>query len=360
MEKIDSKTNRRQVELMKRRFDVDEEKKIVKMDVYYDVADDVLDANLDTKVPSFNREKFGRIKELISDFPNEYKVDLNIKIDDYQNYKPEEIMDGFNDAVELTHYTGNKEHKKKWIQITFLLIAGIMLLNIMARGVLTNWLGLSENGTNVFKEVFDITSWVFIWEAVSLLFLSPSETRVISLTLAHRLGQVSLLDKNGKVLVSEDYRESYISTAKEKELRSVGKYMLLITGAAFLGLAINNIIGMIIDLPTFFDTSEVDPEGMPIFIAIAVIATIISGAAAIFEALGGLAAISAFTGKVGRLYRLVLPFGIIVFAVTTLDVVYGAMNNSSVVAGVIGLIISIIYIVGAIFLMVTKDKEPAK
>ena len=36
-------------------------------------------------------------------------------------YKPEELLDGFNDAVELTHYSGNRAHKKKWVQIVFLL-----------------------------------------------------------------------------------------------------------------------------------------------------------------------------------------------------------------------------------------------
>lgn len=92
MEKIDSKLHRRQFELMKKRFDVDEQNKIVKLDLYYDKADDVLESNIDTKVPTFNRDKFGRIKEIISDFPQEYKADVDIKIDDYQDYKPQDVL----------------------------------------------------------------------------------------------------------------------------------------------------------------------------------------------------------------------------------------------------------------------------
>ena len=42
MERIDSKLQRRQLELMKKRFDVDEENKIVTIDLYYDKVDDVL------------------------------------------------------------------------------------------------------------------------------------------------------------------------------------------------------------------------------------------------------------------------------------------------------------------------------
>lgn len=78
---------------MKKRFDVDEQNKIVKLGLYYDKADDVLESNINTKVPTFNRDKFGRIKEIISDFPQEYKADGNVKIDDYQDYKPQDVLD---------------------------------------------------------------------------------------------------------------------------------------------------------------------------------------------------------------------------------------------------------------------------
>ena len=73
----------RRHELMKKRFDVDEENKIVKLDLHYESVDEVLDEHLDTKVASFNREKFAAIQDIVSDFPLEYKVDVGIKIDDY-------------------------------------------------------------------------------------------------------------------------------------------------------------------------------------------------------------------------------------------------------------------------------------
>ena len=361
MDKVDSKLLNRQVELMKKRFDVDEENKIVKVDIVYDKADDILVSNLDTRVPTFDREKFGRIKEVISDFPLDYKADLNIRIDDYQGYEAQEIIDGFNDAVELTHYSGNREHKKKWIQITFLLIAGIMLLNILARGVLENWLDLSETNASVFKEVFDITSWVFIWEAVSLSFLTPSDDRLMSLTLARRLNRVSLLDKNKKVLVSELYRESYENTAQEKKLKTVGKYALLVSGAAFFALAISELISLIIEIPNFINmvgSSESDSIGA--LIVFDVLFLSLSGLITIFEGLGGLAAISAFTGKVGRLYKMVLPFGIIVSIFEVINLVFAIALQTKIVTASIGTLVSLAYLLGAIFLIVTREKKPSK
>ena len=357
MDKIDSKLNSRQIELMKKRFDVDEENKIVKLDLYYEKADEILESNVDTKVPNFDREKFGRIKELISDFPLDYKADLNIKIDDYEGYKPEELLDGFNDAVELTHYSGNRAHKKKWVQIVFLLLAGILLLNIMARGVLENWLDLNETSTDVLREVFDITSWVFIWQAVSLWFLSPTEDRVTSLTLSHRIRNVAFLDNKDKVLVQEDYRECYDNTNHEKKLRTVGKYLLLISGAAFFGLGISNFFTAIFELPGLI--ALFSPDGSDEIIATIIFTVILLSmqlTTVVFEILGGLAAISSFTGKVGKLYRVVLPFGIIVFLVELASFVLRLNQGEFSATSLIGFIVALAYLLGVIFLMVTKQK----
>ena len=359
MDNIDSKLNSRQIELMKKRFDVDEENKIVKLDLYYDKADDILESNVDTKVPNFDREKFGHIKELISDFPLDYKADLNIKIADYEGYKPEELLDGFNDAVELTHYSGNRAHKKKWVQIVFLLLAGILLLNIMARGIVENWLDLSDTSTDVLKEVFDITSWVFIWQAVSLWFLSPTEDRVTSLTLSHRIRNVAFLDKKDKVLVQEDYRQCYDNTSHEKKLRTIGKYLLLISGAAFLGLGISNLISAFIELPALFATFTEEGAALVAAIIIGVLIVIIQLLAVVFEVLGGLAAISSFTGKVGKLYRLVLPFGIIVFGVELANFIVKLSQGQFSATSLIGFIVALAYLLGVIFLMATK-KKPLK
>ena len=359
MEKVDSKLQRRQLELMKKRFDVDEENKIVKIDLYYDKAEDILDENIDTKVPSFNREKFGRIKDLIGDFPLDYKCDLNIKIGDYQDYKAEELMSGFNDAVELTHYSGNREHKKKWIQITLLLIAGILLLTIMAKGLVENWLSFNETGQSVFKEVFDITSWVFIWEAVSLLFLTPSETRLISIALARRLKNVKFVDANDKVLASEDYRDSYSNTVSEKKARTFAKYALLISGAAFLGLGISGLISSFGDVRliiTLTQQTETDPGAALVLLIIMLAISFVSIA---FEIIGGIAAMSAFVGR-GKFYKAMLPFGILSFIFEVLGLVFSIASGIFNVSYAVGVIIATAYLVGAILLIATKEKVNEK
>ena len=359
MEKVDNKTHERQVELMKKRFDVDEEKKIVKLDLHYESVDEILETNIDAYVPTFDRSKFERIKEVITDFPTEYKVDINMKIDDYKGLKPEDVMDGFNDAVELTHYDGGRQHKKKWIQIVFLLIAGILILSLIGRDIIFNILNLNESGSSVLREVLDITSWVFVWQAVSLMFLSPTESRLISLTLVKRLNQLSFLDKNGKVVASEHYLDSYSGTAKERKARKLGKYLLLITGAAFFGLGTYNMIEFFFLIPSAVSIGA-DSEMPAISIIISLFFLSIYMSVVIIEILGGLSAISAFTGKLGKMYRFVFSFGIISLLLEIATIVVAVYNNDgSIVPAVVGSIVSLGYMVGAILIMLTREK-PAK
>ena len=358
MDRIDSKTQRRQLELMKKRFDVDEENKIVQLNLTFDTADELLEKNIDSKVPTFDRGKFEEITDTISDFPFDYKTDLNIKINDYQDYDSKELVDSLNDAVELNQYSGNKEHRKKWIQITFLLIAGIMILNIMAKGFLDNWLGLEETTASVFREVFDITSWVFIWQAVSLMFLSPTITRRISMTLARRLNKVSLRDKDGNTLQEVDYFDLYQNTINEKKARTFGKYALLISGAAFLALAISNIISVVFSIPDLVAMvqSETEGESIAMLIIVEVIFLTIEVAGALFEALGGVAAMGLFVGKKGKTHKMVLPFGIIVFLLLTTSLVLSIVKVQISFAAIAGEVIALLYLAGAVCLILTRDK----
>ena len=362
MEKIDSKIQRRQVELLKKRFDVDEEKKIVELDLHYDQADEILDKNIDSKVPTFNREKFALLDEIMSDFPREYKVNLNIKIDDYQDYKSSELMEGFNDAVELTQYSGTRGHRKKWMQIIFLLIAGIMILNILARGVIGNWLQLEDETKDVVREVFDITSWVFIWQAVSLMFLTPTFERRISLSMAFRVNEVCFIDKDDKVLIKENYHDTYNTVIRERKTRTFGRYALLISGAAFFALAISTILNTIFSIPGMINDAQADnPDYTGLLYVAAIIIIVLSLVVSVFEGLGGAAAMSLFAGRKGKLHKMVMPFGIITFSLLVFSLIINIMQGSStIVSAAIGTFIAAIYLIGAICLFVTSEKTTKK
>ena len=344
----------RRHELMKKRFDVDEENKIVKLDLHYESVDEVLDEHLDTKVASFNREKFAAIQDIVSDFPLEYKVDVGIKIDDYKQYRPEEIMDGFKDAVELTLFSGTKEHRKKWIQITFLLIAGILVLYLIGRGILGTWTGMQESTQEVFREVLDITAWVFIWQAVSLMFLTPTEERLIYLTLAKRINDICLYDKDYNLLMKETFINSSMNNASEIRIRTVGKYALLVTGALFFALGLVNIIDSFVEVPMLIVLISENSEPPVLAAGFIMIFTIL--VVAIMEILGGLAAIAAFVDKRKKLQKLIIPFGSVVFVLELLLLIYNCVNATFSLAPIVASVAGIAYLTSGIILSITKQK----
>lgn len=355
MAKEENKQHSRQVELMKKRFNVDEEKKLVDLTLNYESANDVLITNLDTKVPTFDRDKFGRIKEIISEFPIDYKVNLDITIKDYNGYKPEEMLEGFNDAVELTVYSGEKDHRKKWLQTTFLLIAGILVLFFIANGVIQNWGGITPTAAEVLREVLDISAWVFVWQAVSLAFLTPSEDRLVSLALKHRLNYVILRDKESKITAKERYSDSYNATAKEYKLRTFSRYSLLISGATFFALGSANVLTLIMDIFRASQTISNDTGNIGVAVVVNIIIYSITLSLIITEILGGLAAISVYTGRLGKLSKLVMPFGITVFVLQIVALVIGILVSAITFTQVLGAIVAALYLFGALILRFKKQ-----
>ena len=357
MNKNENKQQLRQVELMKKRFNVDEEKKLVDLTLNYETASEVLITNLDTKVPTFDRDKFSRIKEIISEFPNDYKVNLDITIQDYEGYKPEEMLEGFNDAVELTIYSGNKDNRIKWLKTIFLMIAGILVLFFIANGIIQSWAGISTTAAEVLREVLDISAWVFVWQAVSLAFLTPSEDRIISTTLKYRLNNVILRDKNSKITAKERYSDSYDATAREDKLHLFGRYSLLVSGAAFFALGSVNFLVFLTDIYNAIKTTYEQTGNAAAAIIVNVILASITLTVVAFEILGGLAAVAIYTGRAPKLQKLALPFGITTFGLQAVLLVVSIAFAQVTVSGVVGVIVSAMYLFGVIVFSIRRKAK---
>lgn len=343
---------------MKKKFDVDEENKIVKLNLQYDRAGELLEEHLETKVATFNREKFGTMKDIVSDFPVEYKADLNIKINDYEGIGADDMLESFDDAVALTVISGTRAHRKKWIQIILLLIGGILVLYLLARGLLGEWTGLAQTTQDVLKEVFDISAWVFVWQAVSLMFLTPTQERLVYLTLAKRIHRVNLLDKNNKVLATEIYNEAHSNDFSEKRSQAIAKYMLLVSGAAFFAVGVTHFVDLITNLVTIISNwNDIVSSDAGMSFAVVFIIMIIDFLSCGFEVVAGVAALFTFIGRAKKLKKLLIPFGAIALLSEVASMVLVIINGMVFFAQIVAVIIAITYFVGAILIHVTRDKN---
>ena len=236
--KRNSFEDKKELELLNKYYNVDTENKNVTMLLHYDKANDLIDSRIISKDNYlFDYEELTSINERIKRIPIVYDVDIDIQIDDYEDFEPEKLIDGFNDALELNNYNYGRERRKKWLQAAFVLTVGLTILFITAYGKLNSWFGSGQRG-EVFAETIDIFGWVFIWQCVTIAFLTPSELGVSSSLFKRRVKKITFLDKDNKKLCSEETQKFYKNWKNDKKLSIATRWALLISGFSLILLGI--------------------------------------------------------------------------------------------------------------------------
>jgi len=341
---------KRQIEILKKYYEVDEEKKIVTVPINYEKASDMLYNEVSIKSPRFNDDIFHEVRDIIDRVPFDYKVNVDYIVDDYEDYKASEIMESMNDGMELENYSLVKQSKHKWLVSAVLVLIGFLVLFLKVSAVFTNFIS-DSSGKAVFDEIMDITGWVFIWEAVSTMFLSPTDEQMTSTAIKFRVSNFSFKDKNGNVLAQETIEEASNRWIGETKVKRFGRVCLLVSGVAFCGLAFANLF--IALKTTFFDTEFMEQE-YAVIIATAIIFIVAHLVA--FQILGGLSAISRYRGR-GFLIRGTGVFAILLgLAMVTLVVFAIVLKRPSVIISAsFGLILSTFYLTG--YLIDVFDKK---
>ena len=303
---------KRQIELLRKKYQVDDEKKIVHLSLTYDKASEMLlnDHNFND-YHEISPDIIERISETITHIPLGYKTDIEFKVMDYENFKPASIMESFNDYFEENHYSGYGEIKKKTLQIAFLLLAGILLLILKVS--IRNAAWINEGITKeILLEIIEISGWVFIWESVSIMFLSPSEDRMRSIRYKRKLNNISFFDKDGNRLISETSNDVFSQWVEETKIHKIEKYSLLIGGTGLVGVGFSNLITIIAT------ASSNDWGDSKAGYIVSLVMTVLF---AIFYIIGGLAAIATYS-KRWKIRRFLTAFGIINCFIVLIEVIY--------------------------------------
>ena len=114
------------------------------------------------------------ILQYLDDIPKGYKSNIEFDITDYEGYSPKAFMDAFKYLLECDRMRFRKEKHKKNVMIAGLLSAGLFFLLIMILTLAFTF--INETVDEILTAVIEIASWVFIWEAIDLIFLSPTDT----------------------------------------------------------------------------------------------------------------------------------------------------------------------------------------
>lgn len=330
--------NKRQIELLEKYYVVDNDKKIINIDLHYPKSSDILLNNEgNINCPLFKNEILETVNNSIERTPKDYKVNIIFDIEDYENYKPKQIIESFNDTLELGQYSARRGKQLKNLIASILILVGIILLFFMIIGKNNNWF---EEGikSDIISEVIDIAAWVFIWEAVTMIFLEQPEQNKFALKIRRKVVQITMLKKgNNEPLYLENTNSIFNNWEGESKIKSVGRNCLLISSSAYLFLALFDIYSL---------CKYLLANDLTIFIiATLIIFTIISSGVSILAGLGGL---FKYIGKKNVLANFVRPYAIFLSIIIIINIIINSIdfNYFGLLSIIPSFLINILYIIG--------------
>lgn len=178
-------------EILKKHFIVDEEKKIVLINLRYEKASDFIDYSIG-EMPSLKAEVYDRINELLISIHPKYRCELNIHIKDKENHSSEDIMEIFNDFSNLKHVEIKRELVRKKISSFFLMTFGLIFLILAILSMSFKW--INDLGGTVLYEILDIIAWVFIWESVTIYYFDCFKLNATFKLFKRRIEKISISD----------------------------------------------------------------------------------------------------------------------------------------------------------------------
>lgn len=247
--RIDLSTNH-QIALLEKYYDVDRTKKEINVKLYYDKASELLNFSVgDIGKEMFDNSVLEKITEITDQFPSDYRANIIFVVTDFEGYTVELLNEKLIDIIDINNFKIIKNRKYTWLTAAILVLVGFVLLLTLGMARHFNWFGDGIK-KEVFEEMLNITSWVFIWQAVTILFLQPSNLSKIGFKIIRSINSVSFMDKNLNYLSKlskDDVIENWESDSRTKSYRKV---LLLVSSTAIFALGLYKLSQIIVDLIT--------------------------------------------------------------------------------------------------------------
>lgn len=339
---------------------VDRENKVVTLPLHYESVNELISDKLSTKEkPVVYHNVFEDIEEAAVILPSGFTMNMDVTIDDYGDYTPEQIKEATIDSLELSYYHLNRVSSKSWLKAGFLYLLGVLLLILLivlrAEGVIDG--ETSGAIDSIFDYVIDTFACVFIWEAISLLLLYPNEFSIKYRQIFRILGDIRLVDDKGKELASIEkvsLKQNWIDDTPHKRK---GKVCLFISACIFLSVGMILLTDYLYGLfSSAFMSSSLSASAF-ISCTLTVVFTILAGVSAVCRFLerGVLAkctGIFAIILTLSNIYLLAM-----VVALRVNDVPVSAASYFAIVGNIIAVVI---YFTGFLLTRKKKIKKPSQ
>lgn len=336
------------IELLKRYYDIDVENRVIYLELHYEKVSDVLANEVTYKDhPHFTDDIIGKVTEIIETFPYGFDVDLSLKFDDYEGFDPDVLLTSFKDSLLMYHFSSFKQKRYTWLISGLMIVIGVALCAFRLFIIGHNW--TTDDG--IVQEIIDIAAWVFIWEAVSLIFIEESDKSNISKNIIPLFSNISFVDKGGKALLSVNREELIKTWSFESKKHRNGRALLLIGGSGCLSFAVIKAFECISELFIMCNP----PEGTNFGSVSSDF--ILSAATFLLFVVAGIGAINVFRER-GKLRKAVpfcawvmFLFDVAFIVVTVLQITVFKQNEKAdiskfIASSCVSLIVTIIYFIG--------------
>ena len=158
-------------------FETDEEKKIARMVLRYEKAEDLFDPACCLLKPIVSREVLAHIGSMFGLVPNDYRVDLTMRFDDLCGYSESQLVEIIrkNFALEMR---GSRTQNKSRRNLAFSFI-GIGVLFFLIMIIIKRFWVADTVWNDLVFYFFDILTTVAFYQAATILVVEHREKKAI-------------------------------------------------------------------------------------------------------------------------------------------------------------------------------------
>ena len=244
-------------------YPLNEETSTFEMALHYERASDLFEDNADNleKTSRISESITDRMSEMLDDIPNGYSADVSIRVDDYESYTSEQLMDGLKDTLFLRHRRFLHEAIQNGLKTGTLIVAGIVMILILTIGRQIGWWGGDDTISEILTYMLDTLGCVLIWEGLYMAFLEEPEEYVFEQKISHKISSISFWQDNKDRAAASESRENISALMAINRKILLAKRLLLFSGFSLLCLSIAWVLqtlGIIINPEVFGEKVTVE------------------------------------------------------------------------------------------------------
>ncbi len=307
--------NEQELDLLSAYYPVDRQKKLVTASIR---ADSIVELLEEPDAPGLRgrlkEDFFESCKKVISQFPEPYRLNAEITVTDWGGHTPREFARTVRDAIEMTQNTNRLQGRRVQFLSAIFVIAGFLVLALMLCGEQLGWFGEGLS-SDLWERGIDTLGTVLIWEAAVLVFLNSSEQSAVDPEVQKRIGMLTFLGPEGKVLLRVSNEQLLRHTNWAAQLKRIVRDCMLVSSSGFVIAGINGMMFLFQD-------------GERISGALRIAVGVIMGTISLLQILAGVGGFYLFWGKKNRLTTFTKVFASCILIIVLMMMVFTAATSS--------------------------------